>query len=72
MKDFGNEQPLVLVIDDQREALEKVTAVLSAANLACRCCTTSEEAIAANIAALSAVGIAATRDMFDTTLLAEI
>ena len=32
----------------------------------------SEEAIAANIAALSAVGIAATRDMFDTTLLEEI
>lgn len=32
----------------------------------------SEESIAANITALSAVGIAATRDMFDTTLLEEI
>ena len=32
----------------------------------------SEAAIAANIAALSAVGIAATRAMFDTTLLEEI
>ncbi|MEI6797649.1 MAG: ABC transporter substrate-binding protein [Pseudomonadota bacterium] len=32
----------------------------------------SEEAIAANIAALGAVGIAATREMFDTTLLEEI
>lgn len=32
----------------------------------------SEEAIAANIEALAAVGIAATRDMFDTTLLDEI
>jgi ABC-type nitrate/sulfonate/bicarbonate transport system substrate-binding protein len=32
----------------------------------------SEESIAANIAALGAVGITATRDMFDTTLLDEI
>jgi ABC-type nitrate/sulfonate/bicarbonate transport system substrate-binding protein len=32
----------------------------------------SEEAIAANIEALAAVGISATRDMFDTTLLEEI
>jgi ABC-type nitrate/sulfonate/bicarbonate transport system substrate-binding protein len=32
----------------------------------------SEEAIAANIEALAAVGIAATRDMFDTTVLEEI
>lgn len=32
----------------------------------------SEATIAANIAALAAVGITATRDMFDTTLLAEI
>ncbi len=47
MKDFGNEQPLVLVVDDEREVLDEVTAVLSGAGLACRCCTTSEEAIAA-------------------------
>lgn len=32
----------------------------------------TEEAIAGNIAALSAVGIAATREMFDTTLLEDI
>jgi ABC-type nitrate/sulfonate/bicarbonate transport system substrate-binding protein len=32
----------------------------------------SEEDIAANIAALAAVGVMATREMFDTTLLAEI
>ena len=32
----------------------------------------SEEAIEKNIKALSEVGIKATRDMFDTTLLAEI
>ena len=47
MKDFGNERPLVLVADDERAVLEEVTAVLSRASLACRCCTTAEEAIAA-------------------------
>jgi CheY-like chemotaxis protein len=47
MKHFGNEQPLVLVIDEDREVLEKVTAVLSSANFACHCCTASEEAITA-------------------------
>jgi CheY-like chemotaxis protein len=47
MKALGNEQPLVLVIDDEREVLEQVTAVLSRANFACRCCTTADEAWAA-------------------------
>ena len=47
MKDFGNQRPLILVIDDQREVLDEVTAVLSGANLDCRCCTTSEEAFTA-------------------------
>jgi CheY-like chemotaxis protein len=47
MKDFGNEQPLVLVIDSEQGVLDKVTAVLTGARLACHCCTTSEEAIAA-------------------------
>jgi CheY-like chemotaxis protein len=47
MKDFGNEQPLVLVVDDDRDVLDKVTSALSQANLTCRCCTTCEEAIAA-------------------------
>jgi CheY-like chemotaxis protein len=46
MKDFGNEQPLVLVIDSQRDVLDKMASVLAAANLACRCCLTSEEALA--------------------------
>jgi CheY-like chemotaxis protein len=47
MKDFGNEQPLVLVVDHDRDVLDKVTAVLSQAKIACRCCTTCDEAIAA-------------------------
>ena len=47
MKDFGNEQPLVLVVDDERAVLDEVAAVLSRAKLACRCCTTSDEAMAA-------------------------
>jgi CheY-like chemotaxis protein len=47
MKDFGNEQPLVLVVDDEREVLDEVTAVLSRAKLRCQCCTTAAEAIAA-------------------------
>jgi CheY-like chemotaxis protein len=47
MRDFGNEQPLVLVVDDQREVLDQVTAVLSGASLACICCATAEEAMTA-------------------------
>ncbi len=47
MKDFRNEQLLVLVIDDDREVLDEVSGVLCGANLTCRCCTTSEEALAA-------------------------
>jgi CheY-like chemotaxis protein len=47
MKDFGNQQPLVLVIDDDRDILDKVTSALSQANISCRCCMTSEEALAA-------------------------
>jgi CheY-like chemotaxis protein len=46
MKDFGNEQPLVLVIDDEQGVLDAVRGVLSQANLACRCCATCEEALA--------------------------
>jgi CheY-like chemotaxis protein len=46
MKDFGNEQPLVLVIDDEQGVLDEVKEVLSQANLACHCCTTCEEAMA--------------------------
>jgi DNA-binding response OmpR family regulator len=47
MKDFRNEQPLVLVVDDDREVWDKVTAVLSEAKFACRCCPTAEEAMTA-------------------------
>ena len=47
MSDFGSQQPLVLVVDDEREVLDEVTAVLSRASFACCCCTTSEEAMAA-------------------------
>ena len=47
MKDFGDEQPVVLVVDGQREVLDTVATVLSQTNLSCRCCTTSEEAISA-------------------------
>ena len=47
MKDFRNEQLLVLVIDDDREVLDEVSGVLCGANLACCCCTTTKEALAA-------------------------
>jgi len=47
MKNFEQEQLLVLVIDDEKELLERVCSLLSAENLACRCCTTTEEALAA-------------------------
>jgi two-component system, sensor histidine kinase and response regulator len=51
MKDFGNGQPLVLVVDDKPAVLDEIRAVLSRAKLNCCCCTTSEEAIAAAQAA---------------------
>ena len=44
MKDFRHEQPLVLVVDEDRELCDKVTAALSGAKFACRCCATAEEA----------------------------
>lgn len=47
MTDFGIERPLVLVVDDDRKVLDEIAAVLSQAKLACRCCTTAEEAMAA-------------------------
>lgn len=45
--DYGQGWPLVLVIDDETELLERMTSLLSAGQIACRCCTTSEEALAA-------------------------
>lgn len=47
MKDFGNEQPLVLVVDNDRDVLNQVTLALSRANISCRCCATCDEAITA-------------------------
>lgn len=47
MSDFANENPLVLVVDDEREVLDEVTAVLSKASFTCCCCTSSQEAMAA-------------------------
>lgn len=47
MSDFGNERPLVVAIDDDREVLNEIAAVLTSASFACCCCTTPEEAMAA-------------------------
>jgi two-component system, chemotaxis family, chemotaxis protein CheY len=47
MKDFGNERPLILVVDDDRAVLDEVATVLSGAKLASQGCTTAEEALAA-------------------------
>jgi CheY-like chemotaxis protein len=47
MSNFESEQPLVLVVDDDRNVLDEVTAVLARASFACCCCATSEEALAA-------------------------
>lgn len=47
MKEFRNQRPLVLAVDDDRTMLDEVTMVLSEANFDCQCCTTSDEAFAA-------------------------
>jgi CheY-like chemotaxis protein len=39
-----SQQPLILVIDDQREVLDEVAAVVTAAGYACHGCTTGEAA----------------------------
>jgi CheY-like chemotaxis protein len=46
-KEFRQGLPLVLVIDDKKELLEQMTSLLSAEQIECRCCPTSEEAIVA-------------------------
>jgi CheY-like chemotaxis protein len=46
-QDYGQGLPLVLVIDNERELLERMTSLLSAQQMACRCCTTTDEALAA-------------------------
>ncbi len=47
MRSMGNEQPLVLVIDDDRQVLDAVASQLATAKLSCQCCTTPDEAMAA-------------------------
>ena len=47
MKHPNERKPLVLVVDDKVEVLDEVATVLTAANFACRCCTTAENAMAA-------------------------
>ena len=39
------QQPTILVVDDEREVLDEVAAVLTGAGFACRCCTTAEAAL---------------------------
>ena len=40
-----SQQPLVLVIDDEQEVIEEVTAVMTAAGFTCKGCTTGEDAL---------------------------
>jgi two-component system sensor histidine kinase/response regulator len=40
----ASQQPLILVVDDQREVLDEVAAVIRAAGYACHGCTTGEAA----------------------------
>jgi CheY-like chemotaxis protein len=47
MKCSPHQRSLILVVDDQAEVLDEVATALAGADLACRCCTTAEEAIAA-------------------------
>ena len=47
MKDFGQEQPLILAIDAQQDLLDRIAALLAEGKFACRCCTTGVEAITA-------------------------
>ncbi len=47
MKDFGQEQPLVLVVGNEPKLLGQVASLLAGAHFACQCCATSEAALAA-------------------------
>ncbi len=46
MERYSPQKPLVLVVDDEPEVLDQVAAILTAADFACRCCTTAEAALA--------------------------
>ena len=50
IKDFGQDRPLVLVVDGEQNVLEKISEVLREAKFGCRCCVTADEAIAAALA----------------------
>ena len=50
MKDFGQDRPLILVIDGESEETEKIGEVLHWAGLGCCCCATAAEAKAAALA----------------------
>jgi len=39
------QQPLILVVDDEPKVLDEVAAILADAGFACRCCTTAEAAL---------------------------
>ena len=39
------QQPLILLVDDEQEVLDEVSAVLCNAGFECRCCTDADEAI---------------------------
>ncbi len=47
MKPMPSQRPLILVVDDKADVLAEVAQILTAANFACRCCTTIEDAMAA-------------------------
>ena len=39
------QQPVILVVDDEPKVLDEVAAILAEAGFACRCCTTAEAAL---------------------------
>jgi CheY-like chemotaxis protein len=49
-KSFGQERPLVLVVDGEQKVLEQISDVLTEAELGCHCCATADEAVAAALA----------------------
>jgi DNA-binding response OmpR family regulator len=49
-KGFGQERPLVLVVDGEQKVLETISEALTEAEFGCRCCTTADEAVAAALA----------------------
>jgi DNA-binding response OmpR family regulator len=50
MKDFGQDRPLILVIDGEQKETETIGELLREAGFGCQGCSTPEEAIAASAA----------------------